>query len=194
MAENIRSIEEILNELFKGGRDSAIEKYAKVRHTQYEMDLWCHYGLPLSEVERGAKAYFSKRFLNGCRIDKASEKALRDAFSRLDHAVNDGCHGRCHKLIVELNQAFAELGLPEVKEIDKFLDWLTFNYQTRLGGDGEPVIEKPYGFQILIFDDERNRKEFWTEVQQLIKAGRMASVHDIATLVVWKRKHTVSIK
>lgn len=189
MAENIRSIKEIMDELFK----DAIPKYSKVRHTQYELNLWVCFGLPLSEVDRAAKAYFSKRFLDGQRIDKASEKTIRDGFKRLDHAVNDGCKVRCHKLVRELNSALAEYGIKPV-EVDVFLDWLTFDGKAKRGFDGELIEDKPYGFPIIIFDDARNLKEFWAEAQALLKAGRIASMHDIATLVIWKRKHSVFIE
>lgn len=188
MAENIK-IKELMDELFK----DALVKYARVRHTQYELNLWCGFGLPLRDVDKSAKAYFSKRFLDGQRIDKADEKTLREGFKRLDHAVNDGCRNRCRKLVNELNQILLEYGISQVEEIDKFLDWLTFDGKTKRGFDGEIIEEKPYGFPIMIFTDERNRKEFWAEAQALIKAGRIASMRDIATLVIWKRRHSIAI-
>jgi hypothetical protein len=98
MAENIRSIEEILRELFEG-RDAALEKYALVRHVRYEMALWHDYGFPLQEVDRRTKAYFSKKFLKGARISEVDGVTLKKAFESLDHAVKDGCHGRCLRLV-----------------------------------------------------------------------------------------------
>lgn len=195
MAENIRGINEILDELFKGKRDSAMAKLQKVSHTYCQMCLWCDHRVPLSDIDKDVKSYFSRRFLDGCRIDQAEEKTLREGFKRLDHAVHDGCRGRCHRLVVELNQAFAEVGLSPVEDIDKFLDWLTCSPRFLLDHDGNPRREKPEGTIMLpVFDDERNLEEFRAELQRLQKEGKMASLHDIATLVVWKRKHLVSIK
>ena len=194
MAENFRDISEILDELFKGN-DSAITNLTKVSHTHYQMCLWCNHRVPLSDIDKGVKSYFSKRFLDGCRIDQADEKTLREGFKRLDHAVHDGCRGRCRRLVVELNQAFAEVGLSPVKDIDKFLDWLTLSPRFLLDHDGNPLRENPDGTIMLpIFDDDRNREEFRAELRKLQREGKMASLHDVATLVVWKRKHLVSIK
>ena len=120
MAENIRSIEEILCELFKG-RDAALEKYSRVRHTQYEMSLWRDYGLPLYDVDKSAKAYFSKSFLGGAKISETDGATIKKAFEKLNHAVNDGCHGRCLRLVEELNQALTALGLRTV-DPEPFLD------------------------------------------------------------------------
>ena len=51
MAENVRSYFEILDEMFMGP-GAALEKYAKVRFTQYEMNLWRKHRLPLKEVDK----------------------------------------------------------------------------------------------------------------------------------------------
>lgn len=192
MAENIRSIELILHELFMG-RDSALRNYAKVRRTQYWMGLWCNNGWSLQDIDATAKAYFSKRFLNGVLIKNAGEKALRDAFTRLDHAVVDGCHGRCSRIVNELNAALAELGLQQV-DVDKFLDWLTFNYYYDKYDDGSIKYDDEYGTPIRIFNDDQNLREFWSELQLLLKSGRMASMQYVASIVVDKRKKTKPLK
>ena len=191
MAEELRSIEEILNELFKG-RDAALEKYSRVRHTQYEMLLWRDYGLPLYDVDKSAKAYFSKKFLSGVKIDKADGASIQKAFERLNHAVKDGCHGRCLRLVEELNQALAELGLKTV-DPEPFLDWLTYDYVAKRGTDGELVEDKPYGFPILVFSDGQNRKELWAELSLMLKSGRISSMQYATSILKSKRLHTVTI-
>ena len=191
MAENVkvRGIKEILEELFK----DALEKYALMRIMQYWLTRWCCFGLPLSDVDRSIKAHFSKSFLGGVRIDQADEKTLREGFKRLDHAVADGCHNRCYRLVEELNVALEEMGLKKV-DIEPFLDWLTFCYVPLRGGDGELIEEKPYGFPILRFYDKQNRKEFWAETQLFLKEGRMANMQYIASIVLSKRVNTVTIE
>ena len=193
MAENLRSTDKILEELFKG-RDSALERYAKVRHTYYELNLWRRYGLPLSEVPKGMKFYFSQRFLGKKRIEDATEAELTEAFTRLGHAINDGCKRRCGRLVDELNLSLSELGLRSIKEPEKFLDWLTFDYEVRTDGEGNPVIEKPFGFEVRIFKDENNRKKFWSIIQLLIKNRRMMSMHDIVTLMNLLNRYSVRLR
>ena len=187
-----RNIKEILEELFKG-RDAALEKYAKVRYTQYELSLWRGYGLPLSEVASSAKLYFSKRFLKGQRIDKVSREELNKAYESLGYAVSNGCKTRCTNLIKELNEALRGYGLEEIKEIDKFLDWLTFNYTVAKDYDGRPKQEPGYSFEIRMFDSDQIRKEFWTELQSIMKTGRIMSMHDVARITIHKRKHSKSL-
>ena len=177
-----RHVKEILEELFKG-KEAALEKYSKVRMTQYEMSLWRIYKLPLSDVDGSVKQYFSKRFLNGQRINLASEKDLRNAFERLGFAVSNGCKNRCTELVKELNEALRERGCDEVNDIDGFLDWLTFHYST-------PAKCPLYGHEIRIFDHPKNRKEFWTELQSLLKSGRMMSMQNVSQIVLFKRNHS----
>ena len=194
MAEQLRSVRDILEELFKG-RDAAIEKYAKVRHTQYELNLWRSYGLPLREVPKGVKFYFSQRFLNGKKIEDASPEELAEAFKRLGYAVSNGCKGRCESLTAELNLKLEELGLQTIQEPERFLDWLTFSYTVRRDFDGSPVTEKPYGFEIRVFDDQRNRKEFWGEIRLLLRVyHRILSMQDVLKLVLVKRKVSLAIR
>lgn len=193
MAEQVRSIDAILKEMFEG-KDAAIAKYAKVRMVQYEMELWRVYSLPLAEVDGAAKVYFSKRFLVNGRIDKATEPDLSDAFEKLDHAVKDGCAGRCTRLVIELNKALDALGLDMVRNVDKFLDWLTFDYEAKKDNFGEVVTEKPYGFPLFDFHSDENRKEFWLETSALLKTGRMMSVQDIMRIVLHKRNKSVKLK
>ncbi|MBR2543544.1 hypothetical protein IKF03_03035 [Candidatus Saccharibacteria bacterium] len=195
MAEKlkVRGIDEILKELFQT-KDAALVKYAKVRHVQYEMNLWRQYGLPLSEVESGAKTYFQKRFLPKERISSASEAQLAEAFKSLDHAVKDGCHGRCVRLVVELNQALSELGLELVRNVDGFLNWLTFDYEVRTDDYGNAVRENPYGFEVRIFHDKENRYQFWSEAFGLLKEGRIMSMQNIVQIVLYRQRKSVKFK
>ena len=190
--EETKELKEILNEMFKG-KDSALEKYAKVRITQYEISLWRGYHLPLSEVDKGAKAYFSQRVLGGKGITTASEKELKEALERLDHAVNDGCHKRCRKLLEELNAALEAVGLKPVEDHEKFLDWLTFSYHTVPDSCGEPTKDPGYHFEIRIFNDRENLREFWEELQTLLKHNRMMSMQDVCRIVLEKRKKSKKI-
>ena len=86
-------------------------------------------------------------------------------------------------------------GFKTIEEPAKFLNWLTFDYEVRRDHTGSPVVEKPFGFEILIFKDERNRKEFWGEVQLLLYTyGRMMSMQDIAKMVICKRRSSVVLR
>ena len=185
MAEDIRNIEQILKELFDG-KDAALEKYAKVRHVQYEMNLWRRFHLPLSEVNGQVKVYFSKRFLGGERIIDASEATLKKGFESLDHAVKDGCRGRCRRLVEELNEALVRLNLRPIAEIDRFLDWLTFDSETVKDYYGEPARE--YGFPVLVFHDKENRKDFWNKTKVFLKRGVMISMQDVARIILIERR------
>ena len=200
MTENIRNIKDVLEELFKG-RDAAIEKYAKVRRTLYEMELWYRFrkeGYSLRDVPKNVKVYFSQRFLNGEKINDKTPEAeakLSEGFKRLGHAVNDGCKGRCERLVDELNVQLEELGLRTIKEPTRFLDWLTFDYDVRRDHEGNPVLEKPFGFETRLFKDECNRKEFWGEIQLLLYTyGRMKSMQDICKDVLNKRQNSVTLR
>ena len=192
MAGNTKNIVEILEELFKG-RDAALAKYAKVRFTRYEMNLYWRLDLPLEDVAKQARVYFSNRFLNKERIDTVPMATLSKAIDRLDHAEKDGCRPRCLKLVQELNEALKNLGLEPVNNPNGFLDWLTFDYEVKRDCTGSPVTEPGYGFEIRIFHNEQNREEFWTEVQNLIKEGKMMSMQDIVRVVMMKRRKSVKI-
>lgn len=195
MAEKIRSVKEILEELFVG-KDAALEKYAKVRHVQYELNLWHENGLPLGQVESQAKKYFSVRFLDGKNIyaverenPELLEKALRD----LDYAVKCGCHGRCSRLVKELNEELAGYKIEPV-DSEKFLDWLTFCYSVRKDYcTGEPVNEPGFSFEIKDFYDDKNRKEFWKELKFLLKDGRIMSMSNVLKVVYLKRNHSKNL-
>ncbi|MBQ9171796.1 hypothetical protein IJ162_01655 [Candidatus Saccharibacteria bacterium] len=200
MAENLnRSYFEILDELFTGP-NAALEKYAKVRITQYEMNLWRKHHLPLKEVDKKAKRYFNVRFLGeGSRIDKASPEALKKAFESLHFAVGkdsgdpslcSGCHQRCLRLVNELNEALKRDGLDEISDAEKFLDFMTFDYEVRTDENGQPIEEKPYGFLIRTFHDADNRKEFRAMLQMLKTEKREMSMQDIWKIIGFKKKHS----
>ena len=181
-----RTIIEILEEIFKGN-DSALAKYAKVRHTQYEINLWRRCGLPLKEVGAQERRYFRERFLKGTAIEQATDAERHKAFDELDHAIQDGCHKRCIKLVNELNEALEATGVKTIEEPEKFLDWLTFSYHTNKDQDGQPLRDPGYSFEIRVFSDDKNRKEFWKELQSFLKAGRIVSMQDICRIVLIKR-------
>lgn len=187
-----RDIKEILEELFKG-KDAALSKYARVRLTKYEIGLW-RSGLPITGVSPIAKQCFSKSFLGGKRILNASPEELTEAQKRLNYAVSDGCHGRCIRLVEELNCALEAQGLQRVSQPEKFLDWLTFSYEVKADYDGRPIREQLGGFEIRIFHSEENRKEFWAELQALLKQDKMMSMQDVAKIVMHKRHHSKSLK
>lgn len=188
MAENLRKVKAVLEELFKG-KDSALAKYARVRHCKYEMDLWWRYKMPLSEIDPKQKRYFSATFLKkGLSLSNADSKDVQFAMERLEHAIKDGCHGRCQRLVFALNQALIECGIEPVKDIEVFLNWLTFAYTERVDGEGNPVMEKPYNVPIWDFFDEANRKELWSELEFMLKNGKMMSMHNVASIVTLKRR------
>ena len=202
MAENLRSYFEILDEMFIGS-SAALEKYAKVRITQYEMNLWRKHRLPLSEVDKKAKRYFSVRFLGeGQRIDKASTEALNKAFESLHFAVGkdsgdpalcSGCHQRCLRLANELNEALARDGLEQIPDVEKFLDFMTFDYDVRTDENGQAIEEKPYGFVIRIFHDVENRRDFRLMLKMLKEEGLEMSMQDIWKMIHFKRKHSKQV-
>jgi hypothetical protein len=164
---NHREYEVVLKELFFG-KDSALEKYAKVRKTHYELCLWKNYNLPLRDVDRASKLYFSRRFLNGMRIEKASKNLLEKGFTELGYAcginpdgnpVESGCKMRVNRLVNELNLALADLGFSTV-DVERFIRYFTFDYDVVLDEEGKPKLEPGYGFQIWIFHSDENRMWF----------------------------------
>lgn len=208
MAENteskniVRSIEEILEELFvkkevvkkNGGKkkeDAALLKYARVRHTQYEMELWLKYECP---IDRAAKRHFSKSFLGGKKLKNCSQAEIDEGMKALDHAVKDGCHGRCKRLVEELNMAFEEKSIEPLQNIDAFLDFMTFEYTTRKDDyTGGTVCEPGYGFEVRLFHDTKIRKAFWKEVKSLLSDGIMLPLNRICQIVQIKRNHAKKI-
>ena len=201
MTEQItRGYFEIIRELFFATKDekgkpvkSALEQYAKVRHTKYELDLWRFHGLTLSQIDSKAKAYFSERFLNGKRILDVDNATLEAAYKRLKHAVDDGCHGRCVRLLEELNRKMRELKLEPVK-IEEFLDFLTFNYRTRDDGYGYPRRDPDYGYEIRDFVDEYYRAQFREELKLLERTRRMMSMQDVLKIIRFKQGRSVILK
>lgn len=190
MAENVRSIKEILQEMF-GGKDAALEKLAKVRMTKYEVELWYFRHAPLGEISKTAKAYFAERFL-GKELSKATPDEVKEALIKLDYAVNS-CKKRCSRLVEELNQAMIIKGFEPIRDISGFLDWLTFCYEEKKDGFGQTIYELGYSFPLLIFYSDRNRKELWYELKSLMKANRMMPIIDICKIVKFKRRKSLKI-
>ena len=201
MTEQItRGYFELLHELFFAGKGedgkpmkSALDQYAKVRHTQYEMNLWRCHGVPLGQVDNGAKSYFSERFLLGREIRKSDAKTLDAAFERLDHAVKDGCHGRCARLVNELNSCTNQLGLDTV-DTEKFLNFMTFNYHTRKDEYGYAKKEPGFSFEIRDFVDEFYRNLFREEVRLLEKQRRAMSLRGILSIVNFRVQNSRVLK
>lgn len=201
MAEQItRGYFEITKELFFATKDekgktvkSALDQYAKVRHTQYELQLWLYHGVPLGQIDRGCKAYFAERFLMGREIRKVDAKTLDAAFERLNHAVKDGCHGRCVRLMEEMNRYLASVNLPLVK-IEEFLNYMTFNYRTRLDAYGYPRKEPGYSFEIRDFVDEFYRGLFREELKHLEKQRRVMAMQDILKMILYRLDHSKILK
>ena len=205
MAEKLkRTYFEILNELFFGP-SAALEKYAKVRHTQYEMELWRKHNLPLSEVDKKVKRYFTIRFLGeGKRIDKATPEELNKAFESLKYAVglpteteptlNSGCHMRCLRLVEELNDALEADGLRKLYMPERFLDLMTFSYDVLTDENGVAREEKPYDFVIRIFHDEENRKDVRAILKYCKEQNEEMSMQDIWRMVCFMRKHSKKSK
>ena len=75
-------------------------------------------------------------------------------------------------------------------QVEQFLDWLTFSYEVRKDHEGKPIEEKPYGFEIRIFNSDENRKEFWYETKTILEQGRIMSMQDIANIVMFRRNHS----
>ena len=191
---------EIMHELFFAGKDekgkakkSALEQYAKVRRTQYELALWRYHGVPLGQIDSKAKAYFAERFLYGADIRKVDSATLDAAYERLCHAVKDGCHGRCARLAEELNVCLKGLGLDTV-DVEKFLDFFTFNYHTRKDDYGYPLKEPGYSFEIRDFVDEFYRNLFREEIRFLEKQARAMSPRDVLSVINFRLRTSKVLK
>lgn len=191
MAEELRSIKDVFEELFKG-KDSALAKLAKVRETQYEISLWKGYGAPLSDIAVTTKKYFSKRFLDGKTLKEAKKDEVNEGLKKLGYAV-ESCKKRCTKLVEELNRTMSEKGLEPLNDIQGFLDWMTFFYEEKKDYTGQPVYDLEGRFPIRIFSSDKNRKSFWVETQAILRTGRIMSVKDIMRIVLFKRKHSLRL-
>lgn len=179
----------ILEELFDG-TEGALTKFSKVRHTYYEIaELWRGKSIPLIKITSQEKIYFSKRFLNGRALSKATSDEIDTAVSRLGFAVGfpkitgsakaTGCYERCCKLMYRLNEKARELGLQEVEEIDNFLNFFTYCGETVKNEQGITITEPGYGFEIIIFKDGEHRRKFRTVMNMAKKQGEVISVHEI---------------
>ncbi|MBR6505712.1 hypothetical protein IKT18_02685 [Candidatus Saccharibacteria bacterium] len=193
-----REYEDIVKDLF-AGVGSAINKLAKVRKAQYEMNLWLQYDVPLTEISSKVKRYFSERFLKGARCDQASFRTLEEGFKKLDCAVGRnfkkpiGCYARCLSLVNELNEALARDGLRTV-EPEKFIDWLTFDCEAVVDHEGKPLLDKPYRSPVVIFHDDENRRLFWNELQKVMREHRRMSMQGVLRIMNTKQKESVLLK
>ena len=188
MAEELRSVEQIMAELFEGLRiikkngtkkeEAALKKYAKVRWVQFEIDYYRNGVFPLREVMAQAKVYFSKRFLDGQFIDQVSQAEFNKAYDSLNHAVKDGCHGRCFRLVEEFNAALDREGVKTVERIENFLDWLTFYPVKRKDYEGNPIMEKPYNVPIIDFKNDEHLEGFYKVWRGYYKKGILLSMQE----------------
>ena len=194
MAENLRSVDVIMAELFEGLRttkrdgttkkeEAALKKYEKVRWVQFEMNYYRKHILPLSEIHAQAKMYFSKRFLDGEYISQVDPTDLEKAYKSLDHAVNDGCHGRCYRLVVELNEALTSNGVRSVGDIEALLNWLTFSPVERKDSEGNPIMEKPYYIPVVDFTNREHLEQFYKVWKEYYKKGFLLSMQDTFRIV-----------
>lgn len=202
MAEEIRSVKEVLEELFKRKKNkdgsieySALEKLALAKLTRDEILLYLESDMPKSEINKNARLFFQKSFLKKS-IYQATEAEIRDAYNNhLLYAVGDsGCRGRCRRLVEELNAALAKNCIEQIEEskIDAFIDWLTYDYHSLIDeSTGWPKLE--YGFTVRIHHDVENRKDFWKELQLLLKEGKMLPMHSVLQ-IVYKRREAKTIK
>ena len=185
MVENInkpRSIDIILDELFVG-KKSAFEAMSRVRHAQYEVNLWRH-GI---RSRKSAREYFEKRYLGGIKLKDATEEQLTDALKSLRYAVGKdlgkptGCYERCLKLVNELNRAIIAERLGSTVAVDGFIDYFTF-YPC------EPVFKKSERNYASIktyksFKDADNRKEFRASIEYARTLNRKIGPRQILKLL-----------
>ena len=196
---NVRRLDSIIEELFKpmkGG--SALDRYAKVRHTLYEIQIWREQtNMPISEIPAAARNYFCERFLDNT-LSKASETEINDAIIKLGYAENS-CKKRCTKIVEEFNAAVREYNnthsrkLAEVCNIEKFLDFYTFNYDVMKDHEGKPVLDKPYTFEIRIFHDKENRSDAWYLLKRMLENNRVASMQNVYRLNKMIKLNSVKI-
>lgn len=194
MAERVkREYEEIVQELF-AGNDAALAKLAKVRRTRHEMLLWKD-GMPLPDIGAKWKRYFSKRFLGGTSLSDATPAQLREASVRLNYAVGDGtnsgCYARCMRLVNELNEALERDRLQTVDPV-RFINYMTFSYTKPVGYDGRPVVDE-YGFEVMIFHHDEQRREFWKELRGILREKRRISMQGVWRILQIKKQESVLI-
>lgn len=189
MAEYIaRTVRQIIDELFEDHKrkkdgtssreESALKKYAKLRWVHYEIDLHFDYGLEFDKLNQSALAYFSKTFLYGKSVYRVSYDDFGDGCMRMRYA-EEACRKRCTRLVRELNVAFSRVGLDEVHDIDKFLDFLTYDLRERKDEEGNVIMEKPYNFPVVYFANRNNLRDFTKEIRTLVKDNKMLSMVDV---------------
>lgn len=197
MAEDVknRGYEEILKDLFFG-KDAALDKFAKIRWTRYEILLWKKHGLPLEQVAPAAKAYFSRRFLGGQRIDKVEKYVLEKALESLSYAagidpdgklVDTGCRARCRALVKELNVALKENDFAEVN-VDKFIDMFTFDFSFSVDENGKHRKEPGYDFDIRHFYSDSNRWWFKNELDLMFKTKMRMPMDSVYVMAKHRRR------
>ena len=94
---------------------------------------------------------------------------------------------------MELNEAMKRDNLRQV-EPEKFINWLAFDYDERVGLDGETLTEKPYGFPIWDFKSDKNRHDFWCELQRVLREKRRMSMQGVLTILRTKERESIVLK
>ncbi|MBO4812836.1 hypothetical protein J5491_01680 [Candidatus Saccharibacteria bacterium] len=179
---------EILHELFFG-KDAALVKYAKVRRTQYEMRLYRDRGYHLEEIDLKSRLYFAKAFLpKDVTIRTATPEQMRNAYERLGHAVNDGCHGKCLRLVKEMNNILGDNGLAKLEDPESFLKYFTAFWPEKKDQFGDTIYEPGHNEPVLEFKDGEAREEFKRELKNLERDKLMLDMVTIGKIVVKKRK------
>ncbi|MBR3329201.1 hypothetical protein IKG29_01565 [Candidatus Saccharibacteria bacterium] len=181
---------EILSELFLGSKKeaAALNKYARVRHTQHEI-LLLGRGFSLNEISSSLKRYFERRFLpEGVTIKTATTKQMKEAQTRLYYAVNEGCYNRCFRLVNELNSVLNEAKLTTIDSIERFLNYFTFDYKIVKDEFGRIKYEPYHSEPVLIFFDEWHRKSFASEIRNLKRERLMLSFDEIYEIIKIKRR------
>ena len=72
-----------------------------------------------------------------------------------------------------------------------FIKWMTFSYTVPLDYLGNPVIEKPYGFEVRNFHNDEDRADFWRELQKIMREKRRMSMQGVLTILNIKRRESV---
>ena len=187
----MRTTIEIMDELFLG-RDAALEKFAKVRHAKYEVELW-RKGMPYASLGKRSKSYFEKEYLGGIKIYDASDEQIAEGLKRLSFAVGmglknpTGCYERTLRLVNELNAAIVREGLGVSVDVERFIDYFTFSHNEAVLYRPEMIEAYPY-----FFDDD-HRKEYKASIRFLKEMKRKMHPGVINNMVKEVKKASVPV-
>ena len=177
MASETCKIEDILERFF-----SAMESCSRVRHAQYEINLWRKRGLPLSEVAPQAKAYVSNTFMDGAKLGTSDLDVAKKGLKRLDYA-EASCRAKCEKIVAELNEQLEKLGIETIENPKNFVDYYTLRYKPRKNWEGKTLVEPRYNIAIVDFLDIDEFKRFKDILRKFLKKGKIISMQDVAKII-----------